>query len=521
MYLKYNSLNFEMFYIHFSATQNENKHSTGNAITNSSSANGNAKKDSGTNSAVSFRTFVVLAGPSMMYRDREVGLGIGRQMILVGLSADPADITIDSDRWNAEDSGRNLRVLSLFCTEGGPLRRRVYLDTKADAFCVPDEEKRVMDLPTRYKHEQSITTLDILWIILIIVQVISLLVVIPVLITQCRVARPTSTTEPSRLLATMIALGTTVADLIVFHSSDHSFRSLPPSVLNGNSTSILQYLGQVISVYTFLVTGNDTGIKPKLMFPLTPGLLVITILSLFLLKVWEVSDVNVLVESPEETSALVPAEESLEEDDNSEPRASGVMEWADFHNCSFGTDKFKLIDVTRHKERGQDGKRTKPRGPGVKLGSHTVKSETAARFLGVLMDEELRWKQQHALMVRRGQAWVTQFRRVAKISEGMMAQFIRQLYKTKAVPRMLYGACVMLAAQSCPRKDGKLVKSSIVSKLTSIQRKAALIITGALHTTATDILDIHAGLLPMPLEVKRQRQRDAAPLFNGLRSTPA
>ncbi|THU98863.1 hypothetical protein K435DRAFT_619091, partial [Dendrothele bispora CBS 962.96] len=61
-----------------------------------------------------------------------------------------------------------------------------------------------------------------------------------------------------------------------------------------------------------------------------------------------------------------------------------------------------------------------------------------ARFLGVLLDEELCWKQQHALMVQRGQAWITQFRRVAKISEGMTAQHVRQLYKAKAVPRMLY-----------------------------------------------------------------------------------
>ncbi|THU80647.1 hypothetical protein K435DRAFT_689834, partial [Dendrothele bispora CBS 962.96] len=123
----------------------------------------------------------------------------------------------------------------------------------------------------------------------------------------------------------------------------------------------------------------------------------------------------------------------------------GVIDWADLHNCSFGTDKFKLVDATRRRERGQGGKSAKPRGPGVSLGPHTIKSETAARFLGVLVDEELRWKQQHALMVKRGQAWVTQFRRVAKISEGMSAQHIRQLFKSKAIPRMLYGACVTLA----------------------------------------------------------------------------
>ncbi|THU83023.1 hypothetical protein K435DRAFT_113449 [Dendrothele bispora CBS 962.96] len=37
-------------------------------------------------------------------------------------------------------------------------------------------------------------------------------------------------------------------------------------------------------------------------------------------------------------------------------------------------------------------------------------------------------------------------------------------------------------------------------------------VTGALASTATDILDIHAGFLPMPLEIERQRHRAAVRL---------
>ncbi|KAJ3832988.1 hypothetical protein F5878DRAFT_513075, partial [Lentinula raphanica] len=54
--------------------------------------------------------------------------------------------------------------------------------------------------------------------------------------------------------------------------------------------------------------------------------------------------------------------------------------------------------------------------------------------------------------------------------------------------------------------------AGITRKLTSLQRQAARLITGAMNTTATDILDIHAALLPMPLEIERHRHRAATRL---------
>ncbi|KAJ3897957.1 hypothetical protein F5879DRAFT_761188, partial [Lentinula edodes] len=69
-----------------------------------------------------------------------------------------------------------------------------------------------------------------------------------------------------------------------------------------------------------------------------------------------------------------------------------------------------------------------------------IKSEAYAKFLGGLMDRQSRWNEHHSLMVKRGQLWVSQFRRVAQMKDGMVAQLVRQLYKAKALPRMLYAA---------------------------------------------------------------------------------
>lgn len=85
-------------------------------------------------------------------------------------------------------------------------------------------------------------------------------------------------------------------------------------------------------------------------------------------------------------------------------RSRGVLDWARKHNCSFGMDKFKLVDLTHKREvvQGQKTKTALVRGPGVKIGDFTVKSEDSTQFLGVMMDKALRWKEKHMIMVKEG-----------------------------------------------------------------------------------------------------------------------
>ncbi|KAF5328476.1 hypothetical protein D9758_018604 [Tetrapyrgos nigripes] len=49
----------------------------------------------------------------------------------------------------------------------------------------------------------------------------------------------------------------------------------------------------------------------------------------------------------------------------------------------------------------------------------------------------------------------------------------------------------------------------VIKKMTTIQRQAAIVITGALRTVPTELLDLHASLLPMHLEAERHQQRAA------------
>ena len=46
-------------------------------------------------------------------------------------------------------------------------------------------------------------------------------------------------------------------------------------------------------------------------------------------------------------------------------------------------------------------------------------------------------------------------------------------------------------------------------KLSRVQRMAATYVTGALRTTATDVLEAHADLLPMELLIDKHCYREA------------
>ncbi|KAF5362978.1 hypothetical protein D9758_007067 [Tetrapyrgos nigripes] len=180
-------------------------------------------------------------------------------------------------------------------------------------------------------------------------------------------------------------------------------------------------------------------------------------------------------------------------------KSDGVMRWADKHNCSFGIDKFNLVYASYRKLQIK---------PPIQLQNTTITSETYAKFLGVLVDSGVQWKEQFAKMVKKGQGWVHQFRRMANVTKGVAAPHICNLYKTKAVERMLYAADIVLTPQRQPRNQSDPISSmGVVKKLTSVQRQAAIIITGALRTTPTELLDIHAGLTPMHLEVQHHRHQ--------------
>ena len=194
-------------------------------------------------------------------------------------------------------------------------------------------------------------------------------------------------------------------------------------------------------------------------------------------------------------------------------RRKGVFEWATKHNCTFGVEKFQLIDLSRKVIPHQFNPRRRipiPRKTLI-LGNQQIPSKETARFLGVIVDNKLNWKGHCAAALAKGQDWLIQFSRLAKTSQGTRARFTRQLYLSIAIPRMLYAADIFLTPQqnAGKRRTSSPNNRAILNKLASIQRRAAIMITGAMKTTATDILELMANLLPFHILVDKIRHRAA------------
>ena len=122
------------------------------------------------------------------------------------------------------------------------------------------------------------------------------------------------------------------------------------------------------------------------------------------------------------------------------------------------------------------------------------------KFLGVLLDQELRWSHQASGAIAKATKWVLVFRRLAWPSTGVCPRLMRQLFNAVAVPKMAYAADIWYTPVS--KRQGRTQLSGsvgITGKLVSLQRMATLAITGALCSTTTDVLDLHADVLLVEL----------------------
>jgi hypothetical protein len=81
---------------------------------------------------------------------------------------------------------------------------------------------------------------------------------------------------------------------------------------------------------------------------------------------------------------------------------------------------------------------------------------------------------------------------------------MQQFYTSVIVPKILYAADVWITPLNKPPNAKRTTGSvSIIKRLASIQRIATLAITGAMRSTATNVLDAHAFILPMHLAIHR------------------
>lgn len=186
-------------------------------------------------------------------------------------------------------------------------------------------------------------------------------------------------------------------------------------------------------------------------------------------------------------------------------RDGGINDWSKTHNSPLEHSKLALIDFAHRNNRKERPKLTLP--------NVTLTPTQSTKYLGLMIDQHLNWKAQHAYAIEKGSKWASQIRRITRPSWGITPKYARRLYIGVALPRILYGSEIWCGppagTQAGPKSAGS---ARVIRQLTTIQRSGALAITGALKTSPTDTIDACAFLTPASKMVEKWCQRAATRL---------
>jgi len=182
-------------------------------------------------------------------------------------------------------------------------------------------------------------------------------------------------------------------------------------------------------------------------------------------------------------------------------RPGGGFEWSLTHNSPFELSKMALMNFPRSYRDAIPGPLSLDRpnldGSITTSLTHPVLSY---KYLGVIFDPKLRWTLQQTKAVATAAYWSSRIWRLSKPASGVSTSGTKQLYNTVAVPRFTYGAEVwymyLHKLEGANKTRGSV---AVTNKLRSMQRKVAKAITGGLNSTAGDIMDVHAFILPVDL----------------------
>ena len=164
--------------------------------------------------------------------------------------------------------------------------------------------------------------------------------------------------------------------------------------------------------------------------------------------------------------------------------------WAKTHASKFAPEKFQLVHFTRARTR-IDVNRP------LNTAWGQIKPKTTCKYLGVILDSKLRWREHVQEIRRKTTNTVNALGCLGSSTWGVSLADMRKIYRGVAIPQMMY-ACSLW---SNPGGNKGTTTEHTLETLRAIQARAARSICGAFRATSRAALDIETHLLPVEQQI--------------------
>ena len=176
-----------------------------------------------------------------------------------------------------------------------------------------------------------------------------------------------------------------------------------------------------------------------------------------------------------------------------------TLAWAESTGSEFALEKTEVVYFTRRKKRQYRGE--------IRIGDTRIAVSSKAKLLGVVFDEELRFKEHVEQAVARATR--------ASIAMGSLRHLrpaeMRQIYQACVMPTLDYASTVWFSPYG---------KKDKLKALTSVQRTSLITILSSFRTVATQTLEVEAHMPPTRLRLQKRAQDSIATWYTLPRDHP-
>lgn len=134
---------------------------------------------------------------------------------------------------------------------------------------------------------------------------------------------------------------------------------------------------------------------------------------------------------------------------------NGGLQWSRDHNSKFKTSKSVILHASRKTQSDprREGKQIPLDRPELAIEGETFEEVSSFKYLGVWINNKLRWSEQAQASNASATKWIMQFKHLTRPLTGISSKLMRQLYLSVAIPKLTYRADVWFTPPLTNRQE--------------------------------------------------------------------